>query len=329
MKKILVIRFSSIGDIVLTSPIVRCLKKQLPDTKIYVLTKKTNKQLYESSPYVDKVFAFDNNLKEITEVLKNEKVDFIVDLHKNIRSISVKLALGVRSSSFPKLNFAKYLMVQFKLNILPDTHIVDRYFKAVSSLGVVNDNQGLDFFIPESKVFNQDNLPETFRNGYFVAVIGGKHFTKIFPVQKIIEVIGNLENPFILLGGPEDASRGDQIAHSLGEKVWNTCGKLNLAQSASLIKNAQAVMTNDTGLMHIAAAFHKPIVSVWGNTIPAFGMYPYIPKDKSQSVIFENKTLSCRPCSKIGHKKCPKGHFRCMLDLDSIAIATELRRISE
>ena len=146
-------------------------------------------------------------------------------------------------------------------------------------------------------------------------MIGAKFNTKAYPEEKIIEVCRKIENPVVLLGGPEDAEMGERIKKEVGEKVYNSCGKFNLNQSASLVKQADKIITNDTGLMHVAAAFKKEIISLWGNTIPEFGMYPYMPGNENQSRIFEVKNLSCRPCSKIGFQKCPKGHFRCMKDI--------------
>jgi ADP-heptose:LPS heptosyltransferase len=120
----------------------------------------------------------------------------------------------------------------------------------------------------------------------------------------------------VLLGGKEDVATAKEIAAACGAQVIDFCGKITLAQSAWLVKNAALVQTNDTGLMHIAAAFHKPIISYWGNTLPAFGMTPYygkLGKDEIYPAQFiENKDLACRPCSKIGFKACPKGHFKCM-----------------
>jgi len=122
------------------------------------------------------------------------------------------------------------------------------------------------------------------------------------------------------LGGKEDFEKGERISNSIGENVFNACGKFNINQSASLVKQAKKVITNDTGLMHIAAAFRKDIISLWGNTIPEFGMFPYMPGDENKSHILEVKDLSCRPCSKLGYKSCPKKHFDCMqkIDVDEI-----------
>jgi len=109
-----------------------------------------------------------------------------------------------------------------------------------------------------------------------------------------------------------------------GKVVKNGCGDFTLQQSASIVKQANALLTNDTGLMHIASCFEIPVISIWGNTVPSLGMYPYFPKKPTYYSIHEVKNLSCRPCSKIGYATCPKGHFRCMLEQDSMEIARDI-----
>ncbi len=321
IRKILIIRFSSIGDIVLTSAVVRCLKEQMAGTELHYLTKTQNEPLLSSNPYIDKTWSYDHNFKELIPRLKSERFDFIVDLHKNYRSAFVKRQLGIRSASYPKLNVQKWIAVHLKMKVLPDIHIVERYFKAVDPLGVKNDGQGLDFFIPAVDEVDVSTLPATHQAGYIGIVIGGKHHTKLFPAEKVVEVCISLSRPIILLGGKEDFVRGELIANCNRALVFNSCGLYNINQSASLIRQATAVLTNDTGLMHVAAAFNKPVASVWGNTIPAFGMYPYLPeKLKSGSLIAEVHGLSCRPCSKLGFRECPKKHFKCMkkIEIDPI-----------
>lgn len=326
MKKILVIRFSSIGDIVLTTPIVRCLKNQLQGIDLHVFTKKKFSSLYLTNPYVNKVFEFDNSLSKNIKELKKEHYDYIVDLQKNNRSKWVCYALRCPNSSFPKLNFRKFLLTTFKINCMPDIHIVDRYFKAVKDLGVKNDYKGLDFFISDINNLQGDDIPEKFHDGFYAFVIGGMHNTKMLPTEKIIEVIEKLDKPVILLGNSNDLKRANEIIKTVMENVSNMVGKLNLEQSASIIRMAKAILTNDTGLMHIAAAFHKPIVCVWGNTVPEFGMYPYLPGEPEKCKIIECKYLRCRPCSKLGYKKCPKRHFKCMNSIDTDKIVEALKK---
>jgi ADP-heptose:LPS heptosyltransferase len=249
----------------------------------------------------------------------------VADLHRNYRSAWVRFSLGRPSGTFPKLNFRKWLMVNFKFNFLPSIHVVDRYFRVVEPLGVINDGEGLDYFIPEEEEADLTVLPDFLQEGFIVVVIGGKHQTKIFPAEKVADVCRKLTDPVILLGGQEDRSGGEEVIRLSGGRIYNGCGEFSLNQAASLIRQAGSVMTNDTGMMHIAAAFSKKIVSVWGNTIPAFGMYPYLPSDAGHSSwIAEVKGLGCRPCSKLGFRECPRKHFRCMNDIDTDAIVNHL-----
>lgn len=312
--KILVVRFSSIGDVVLTTPILRCIKQQLKDVELHYLTKQNFLNVIENNPYVDRFFAIKGGLNEIIPQLKKENYDYVIDLHHNVRTLRLKRALGKKTFSFNKLNLEKWLMVHLKLNRLPHQHIVDRYFETVSSLGVFNDNKGLDHFIHEKDQINiLKYLPEAFQNGYNVLVVGGSYFTKQIPYNKLQEICKQSSLPLVLLGGKDDADNAEKIHQAFKENTINLCGKLNINQSASIIQQAKTVITSDTGLMHIAAAFKKDIISVWGNTIPEFGMGPYLPG--TNSYILEVKNLSCRPCSKLGYSKCPKGHFKCMNDI--------------
>lgn len=314
MKKILIIRFSSIGDIILTTPVLRCLKKQRPETEIHYLTKKAFGNLLENNPFVSKVHTIEKDVHEIIEILKQEDFDEIIDLHNNLRTLQTKLLLRKRSSTFKKLNFKKWLLVQFKLDVMPKLHVVDRYMDTVKHLGVKNDEQGLDYFIPAKDEVDLQTLPITYQQGYIGFVIGAKHFTKQLPVEKIISICKKINQPLVLLGGKEDRDRGEQIVAATGKSVYNACGIYNLNQSASLVKQATRIISHDTGLMHIAAAFKKEIISVWGNTVPALGFAPY--KPAASSKIVEVQGLSCRPCSKIGYDKCPKGHFKCMMEIN-------------
>ncbi|MBS1558229.1 MAG: glycosyltransferase family 9 protein [Bacteroidetes bacterium] len=306
--KILIIRFSSIGDIVLTTPVVRCIKTQIEGVVVHYVTKKQFQIILENNPYIDKLFFLDDKLDELIAQLKTEEYDYIIDLHHNLRTRIIKWRLGVRAFAFNKLNIEKWLMVNFKINHLPEVHIVDRYMQTAQLLGVKNDAMGLDYFIPEEDEIRPNHLPTTHQNGYIVYAIGAQHETKKLPVPRMIELCAHINQPVVLLGGKEDIVNGEKVVQALGGMVFNACGKYNLNQSASLIKQARFVFTHDTGLMHIAAAFKKEIFVIWGNTIPAFGMYPY----RTRFTSLENKNLGCRPCSKIGYDRCPKGHFKCM-----------------
>jgi ADP-heptose:LPS heptosyltransferase len=218
------------------------------------------------------------------------------------------------SFTVDKINVAKFLMIRFKINRLPAKHMVDRYLETVRLFDVTNDGKGLDYFIPPEDEVDLATLPTAFQSGYIALVAGAMHGTKQIPVERIIQICAGLDRPVILLGGQREKAMGAEIDRQTGDRVLNTCGRYNINQSASLIRQSRMVITGDTGLMHIAAAFKMKILSIWGHTIPAFGMYPYEPDPASR--LFEVKGLSCRPCTKIGRKECPKGHFRCMQEID-------------
>ena len=313
--KVLIVRFSSIGDIVLTTPVVRCLKQQVDNIEIHYLTKNNFISIIENNPYIDKIHTIGNDLKSLNPLLKQENFDLIVDLHHNVRTLKLKYVLGKKSVSFNKLNWKKFLITTFKINTLPKQHIVDRYLETIKFLGVLNDNKGLDYFISnKDEVELGPIFPAHFLNGYYALVIGGSYFTKQIPLNKLNEICAKSTLPLVLLGGKEDASTAETLHNLFPIQTLNVCGKMRLNQSASIIKQSKKVITSDTGLMHIAAAYKKDIISIWGNTIPEFGMGPYMAGNDSQ--VIEIKNLSCRPCSKLGYKKCPKGHFKCMNDID-------------
>ncbi len=314
MAKILIIRFSSIGDIILTTPVIRCLRKQLPDAEIHFLTKQSFKTIVASNPYIDKIHTLGDSFELMLHELNTEEYDYIIDLHHNLRTLRIKKFLKkVKSFSFNKLNVEKFFYTNFKINTLPKKHIVERNLEAVTSLGVINDGLGLDYFIPDKDNVKQKDLPASHVLGYIAIVIGAALATKKLPLHKLKELCASINHPIILLGDKDDFIDGKIIAAADDIKVYNACGKFNLNESADLLRGAKLVITHDTGLMHIAAALQKPIISVWGNTVPAFGMYPYYGKLSAQQFdVVEINKLRCRPCSKIGYAKCPKRHFKCM-----------------
>jgi ADP-heptose:LPS heptosyltransferase len=316
--KILILRFSSIGDIVLTTPVIRCLKKQLPDAEIHYAVKSAYSTLVENNPYVSKVHVLRDYVDELIPDIKKEKYDWVIDLHHNLRTLQIKKALKkTPSKSFHKLNIQKWIYTNLKINRMPALHIVDRYMQAVSHLNVQNDGQGLDYFIPEREYVKESDIPAAHLAGYIAIVIGAAHGTKRYPPEKVTELCKLIEHPIMLLGGKEDYLTGKEIAAADPFKIYNACGKFSLNESADLVRRSKFVISNDTGLMHIAAAFKKPIISLWGNTVPAFGMTPYYGHYNIMNAIIEKKGLWCRPCSKIGYDACPRAHFKCMQQIDT------------
>jgi heptosyltransferase-2 len=312
--KILVIRFSSIGDIVLCSGAIRCIKKTYPDAEIHWATKAKFHSIMEVSPYIDKIFSMENSVNEIIEKTSQHKYDFVIDLHKNIRSRRLTISTKSKVINFDKKNLAKYLKVRFKSKRIVIPHLADRYFDALKTINVQDDGQGLDFFINE--LYISGDMLHFATHPYVVLAIGGSKFTKKLPYQKLFEVCEGIDYKIIVLGDNNDNLVGEKLNNAFPTKVINLCGQTNLHQSAWYVKHAKCVVTHDTGIMHIAAAFKKKIASIWGSSTPDFGMYPYYGyanqniESLSKQFIVEN--LGCQPCSKIGYDSCPKKHFNCM-----------------
>ena len=311
--KVLVVRFSSIGDIVLTTPVLRGLKEQIENIEIHYLTKKQFAPILQKNPRIDKIYTIDNHIDELVDDLKKEKYAIIIDLHNNLRTKSLKFKLRRPSKSINKLNWKKWLFVQLKINTMPRKHIVDRYFETVASLGVKNDQKPCEYFISENDEVNVTEKLGVLPNEFVAIAIGAQFKTKKMPKELLVKIISKLKEPVVLMGGAMDADLAKElIVLSSNSIIKNACGGFNLSESASIVKQSKRLITNDTGMMHIATCFSVQIDSVWGNTVPDLGMYPYYPNAKDKFSIHEVKGLNCRPCSKIGFQDCPKKHFDCM-----------------
>ena len=331
MPKILIIRFSSIGDIVLASPVFRCIKKQLDGVVIHLLTKKSFSIVTENNPYIDGFFYFEDNLKELIATLKKEKYDYVIDLHNNLRSNRIKRALHKKTYTIDKLNIEKFLLTRLNINIMPGVHITQRSLNTVEELGVKDDGFGLDYFIPDKDIVNEKDIPTAHSAGFIAVVIGATYFTKKLPVHKLQELCYKIDHPIILLGGKEDHLAGEAIASVDPVKIYNSCGKFNLNESADLVRQSKLVISHDTGMQYIACAFYKPLIAIWGGTSPKLDVEPYYGNrfmSKQQTPIYQNFVLNlrCQPCSKYGTRTCPLEHFNCMEKQDIDAIVQNVHR---
>ena len=322
--KVLILRFSSIGDIVLTSPVIRSLKQARPESEIHFFTKPAFEPLLRHNPYLSQVHLLEPSLKNQLQQLKKLKFDYVLDLHKNLRTFRVKWTLGVRSSSFDKKNIAKYLMVQKHQAEPYLPHIVHRYGATLKKLGVQLDDDGLDLFLPpdlenwaEKEGVKQGILQ---KDSPIAVVLGANYQTKRWPTIHFIETLNKWGKPTILIGGSDARVDAQLLVEGLEVPVWNTVGKYDLLESAAILKLCQSALAHDTGFMHIAAAFKMKVYSLWGSTVPGFGMTPY----QTEHLLLENKDISCRPCSKLGHHKCPQGHFDCMEKLSPDYVVRKL-----
>ncbi len=308
----------------LTFPVLRCIKEQIPNCELHFASKNTFSELISASGSVDQCHFLGESFKDLTSQLKKEKFDVVIDLHNNLRSRLLCTLLNVKETfHFRKLNFLKWMLVRFKINRLPQVHVVDRYFEAVSKLGVMNDGKNNQFLL-EKDVDVAAELD--LQDGSYISIAMGAQFqTKQIPLVKIQEIVSNIELPIVLLGGKMDMKKGNELMQMLpNKKMVNTCGQFSILESASILKKSKLLIAGDTGLMHIASCFDIPILVIWGNTTTFFGMSAYKPQKEELITNFEVENLSCRPCSKIGYNICPKGHFKCMMNQNSELISSQI-----
>lgn len=325
--KILVIRFSSIGDIVLASPVLRCLKMQTERAEIHFLTKLSFKMVTEANPYVDRFHYYDDNLRELLFILKKEKYDHVVDLHNNIRSRRIRRALKRKTHVIDKLTFQKFLLTKLSINIMPGKHITKRSLDTVKSLGVRDDGEGLDYFIPDSIKVTAADIPTAHHAGFICIVIGANYYTKKLPVHKLQDLCRGITHPIILIGGKPEEEEGAMIASVDPVKIYNACGKFSLHESADLVRQSKLVVSHDTGFQYIACAFRKPVIAIWGGTSPKLDVEPYY--GSSKTPLHENFSLDlrCQPCSKYGTGSCPFEHFNCMEKQDIESIVNRVHKL--
>ncbi len=318
--RLLFIRFSAIGDIVLASAAFRCAKQQLPGVEIHLLTKRSMKAVMEANPYIDQFHYFDSDLAATIEELKGYSFDYIVDLHKNLRSFRIRLALGVPVLAYDKLSVEKFLLTKFQFNRMPNRHISLRSVDALAPLGVVYDGKGLDYFIPKDI-----QVPTLFPDGYVALVIGASYATKKLPLESLKQLVKLISHPIVLIGGPKEKVEGAEIAAQDPARILNTCGTYSLHESAVMVRDARLVISHDTGMLYIACAFEKNVIAIWGATSPALQVEPFMPEN-SKTRVFQAivPNLTCQPCSNFGTKTCPKGHFNCMNQQDLPVIARQV-----
>jgi len=313
-KKFLLIRFSAMGDIVLSSPIARILSVQ-SGAEIHILTKEMYTELWTANPYVSKIYTIKKDLKEVITDLKKENYTAVIDLHANLRTLFLRFYLwNIPFYRFKKGSLLRWFYVQTGLKPAFPKHVVTRFLETLKPFLVKYDGKGLDFFIPENKLAYSEEP-------FIVFVLSAGHFTKKLPFEKWKEIAEAFKyQSVILIGGKEEINLGKNLAEHTGNKVSNLCGQLSILDSASIISKAKLVISGDTGMMHIAAALRRPVVSVWGGTIPEFGWLPFYPEGMNRNITVQVENLSCRPCSRFGRADCPKKHFRCMNDISVTSI---------
>jgi lipopolysaccharide heptosyltransferase II len=334
MQKILIIRFSSAGDIILTSLFVRALRKRFADAEIHYLTKEEFAPLVKHSPYVDRVVTIGKEwgIRDLAR-LKSELIrengddyDIVFDLHDSLRSRYFRATLGRRVAIFRKPTFRKWLLVRRKINRLrPIVPIPERYLEVGREFGLVNDGEGLDLFIGNTFA---PLLPLEGRPTVAFAP-GARHATKQWPPEYFIELgrdlVRDTNARIVLLGSPEERELCGRIASAIEGETVNLAGRATMLEAAAAVDTCDLVVTNDSAMAHVAAARKRPVVAIFGSTVQEFGFAPY----GTRSVIVENEGLYCRPCTTIGRESCPEGHFRCMREVTAGRVREEVRNIRE
>jgi len=328
-QKILVIRFSAIGDIILTTPVIRALKKQYPNAEIHYLTKKRHVDLVKYNPYLNRVITFDpehTSLYSLIVQLRQQQYDWVIDLHKNLRSTMIRTFLSAkRTTTYTKGYWRRFLLIQFKYqSAKPYSHVIDKYFSRIKKYGVNNDQQGTEVFYPRELKEGIKKLFSLSGNEIVAICPGASYFTKRWTKDGFEEVGRALikeGKKVVCLGAESEKELCEGIAHAIGAR--SLAGKLNLLEAAYVLQSSSLAITNDSGLLHLAESQNTPVVAIFGSTVEELGFFSSL----KESVIVQNKEINCRPCHGKGKNKCPKSHFNCMKKNDKKQVLSEVFRI--
>lgn len=329
---ILAVRFSSIGDILLTTPLLRSIRRTHPSARVTVVTKRTYLPLLSHNPYVDRIvgLAPDHSLLGLAAELRDDRYTDLLDLHDNLRSRALRLLVPGRWGTYPKHRLARAFLIHAKRNRYRDRRpVAERYFSAARHLRVLPDGKPPDFFVgaeatdEASAWLRSVGMEDATR---LVAIApGAAHATKRWPPehwQRLIERAVQEGHRIAIVGGADDASLAQQLASRFPSQVASAAGRLGLQGTGALLKRARALVSGDTGVMHMASGVGTPVVALFGPTVEAFGFFPYT---RRASVV--ELPLPCRPCSAQGGPRCPLGHHRCLVDMDPGAVHGALRLV--
>lgn len=306
MKKILIIRFSSLGDIILSFPLINALKKEYPESEIHYLTKSVYKTILELNPAISKIILFNGQpLGELKSEIKNDGYDLVLDIHKNFRSILLTLFSGLNVKRYRKDTIKKFLLVKFKINLFKK--IIPVYKKYIKAVGEEFTKKFSHYTATELEF----DRTRKYDFNYIVIAPSSKHFTKTYPKEKFVNYIKASSFKIILVGdeSTKDKEICDQIENETN--AINLCGRLSYNELANIIFNSEYVVTNDSAILHFSEMLGKNVKAIFGSTVKEFGFFPQL----ENSLVIENKNLKCRPCTHIGLPACPLGHFKCMNEI--------------
>lgn len=313
--RILVIRFSSIGDIILTTPILKKIKIKYPEARIDFLTMDKFKDAILGNKNIDNLILFDKNrykgikgIYDFSKSIKRNKYDVVIDLHSKIRSKLVSLFLGSKTYRYKKRKFWKTILVKLKLiKYKVDNTIVKNYFNALKELNINYEKEDLEFNFTKKDLKKVNNY-----NNFIVFATGASKNTKKWKKNYFGELGKILSEKFdeniMLIGSKVEFETNEDIKNIIGERAVNLSGKLTLKESGALISKAKFIVTNDSGPFHIARGVNTDSFVIFGPTDP--NMFEF---NKNEILIYGNE--DCSPCSLHGDKKCPKGNFKCMRNL--------------
>ena len=306
------------GDVVLTTPVIRCAHEQL-GAEVHVVVKKAFAGILAHNPHVHRVHEFEGDFDGLLTAIRAENVDMVIDLHNSLRSKRLRKALKCPNTGVVrKHSLQKWIFSEFRVNLLPDCHVVEKYFLAAGNFGIENDGAPCEIFLTDEEREKVAQRYQQINSTPWIAiVIGAAHAGKQTPLKKWMEIIPKLIHPVVLIGGPEDTEMAGALKEAF-PSIVSTVGELSIRESAAVLEKASLVIANDTGMMHVASCFGKPILSLWGQTVPLFGMYPY--KAGKASEMIEADPASRRKIAKLGNKRVGSDHDMNYLPADHIAI---------
>lgn len=329
---ILLVRFSAIGDILLLTPLLRALRRKHPDARLTVVTRTGFAPLLERNPRISEVISWDplTSLSDLGRRLRGLEFTHRLDLHDSVRSRLLRWHAGGPWTTYPKHRLARAALIHTHRDLYRDRrHLAERYFDAARGLDVTPDGGSLEMFLSKADLEAAEGFLAARglgRSRQLIAVApGAAHFTKRWPTHHWIALVRRLVeagNDVIVLGGPQDLAIGEAVAAAGGESAATAAGAFDLPGSAALLKRTRALVSGDTGLMHLATAVETPVVALFGPTVEQFGFFPY----RAKSAVLQRE-LSCRPCSAHGGPRCPLKHHRCLQDLQPSDVLEALRRL--
>ncbi len=323
--KLLVIRFNSIGDLVLVSPTVKVLAQE--GHKIHFLVKDAFTDMMSLNPHIEKVLPFKSLDQDLINELRSFGFDAVIDLHNNLRSNWICNRLKLKRYSLDKQSVRDFVMIKFGLFRYERKHIVERFIDVVRPIVKGEINSDIEFYL--KSIDNYKSIDLSGEN-YICIAVGTSFATKDIPQEKLKSFLSSYDGRVVLLGGMDDIDKAEYITSELVDRpIINFVGKLKIDESAFIIKNSTLVLTGDTGLMHIAAALSIPTVSIFGSTHPMLGFSPYYGKQSINHHIIQNISLTCRPCTGQGRNKCPRSHFKCMNDIPVDEIRRKVEDIAK